>query len=328
MTPISLYSLHSLASMSRSATTSRVLLESVVERLHHQISSDFLIRSYAANDTLGYIHRDTCRLAEQLLENPRPWQRSSNADRHTIQSIFAEISARHSKTIERVVELVEADPDSHASAEQFLRQRQGIQLLCHHHTELEKERPGGAVRRQLRINDIVDEAIVESSHVVDAHLLTCPPVNVHGTIQATTIRSWLQHSLVELLKNAMAATVQQHGASLPELPAIEIHLQTTNQMTTIEIVDSGTGIRDEQKAFRIGHTSQRKHWDRLDEQQSYAAVRSPLSSLGVGLSVARHQSEHFGGSLSLVNNTSSQTGCTARLLLPVDETLLEQLPSL
>jgi hypothetical protein len=74
-------------------------------------------------------------------------------------------------------------------------------------------------------------------------------------------------------------------------------------------------------------------------------VRSPLSSLGVGLTVARHQTEHFGGQLTLRNNNNhndnhnnhndhdhdyteqrNMNGCTARMELPLDDTLLERIP--
>jgi pyruvate dehydrogenase kinase 2/3/4 len=151
----------------------------------------------------------------------------------------------------------------------------------------------------------------------------------------------------------MAAVVQQHrrhhqhsssydDAADRPLPAIELQLHCTDCYAVIEIRDSGTGITDEEQVFRIGHTSQGKHWDRLDEQQSYAAVRSPLSSLGVGLPVALHQTEHFGGHLTLRNNHHNNhdhndhshnyseqpkmNGCTARMELPLDDTLLERIP--
>jgi pyruvate dehydrogenase kinase 2/3/4 len=393
------YSLKSLAELERSPQSSRQLLESVVERLHCQLASDFLtiphhdhLKKKNKNvDTLVYIHRDTCRLAEQLLASQRPWQRFSTADQFLITGTFTQIAARHCKTLETVVQIVEQqqpqhqpqqqeptpspggsssnddgdhDRDAlvHDSAERFLQQRLGIQLLCHHYGELVKDRPGGAINQDLFLNDFIDDAISESKQIVEAHLGEAPSVHIVTTgprVRTRFVQCWLQHSLVELLKNAMAAVVQQHRrrhrhhhhhhhssssyddvVDRPQLPAIELQLDYTDCYAVIEIRDAGTGITDEQQVFRIGHTSEDKHWDRLDEQQSYAAVRSPLSSLGVGLTVARHQTEHFGGHLTLRNNNHNDddhnshdyteqrkmNGCTARMELPLDDTLLERIP--
>jgi hypothetical protein len=406
------FSLKSLAELERgSSQSSRVLLESVVERLQCQLASDFLTTTSTTStthhinqkkdvDTLRYIHQDTCRLAHELLMSERPWQRFGAADRHLISATVAQIAARHAKSIETVVQMVERnnhdlrDNDDaafllfHDGAERFLRRRLGIQLLCHHCGELLKDDdrpPGGAVAIDSTVKDVVDDAIAEATHVVEAHLLVRPEVNVvvvppTAEIRATFVRSWLTHSLVELLKNAMAAVVQRHhhhhqhphnyardAASLllqeageeldlPALPPIEVRLfhNRDAQTVVIEIVDDGTGLTGgnddiDSVVFRIGHSSQTKRWDRLNEQQSYAAVRSPLSSLGVGLPVALYQTEHFGGQLILRNNNNKynhhhhddhddgnteqqqprqgpkRQGCTARMELPLDDTLLERI---
>ena len=44
-----------------------------------------------------------------------------------------------------------------------------------------------------------------------------------------------------------------------------------------------------------------KLWDRLDDQHTYAQVRSPIQGLGVGLCVSRIVIEHFGGTLQLID---------------------------
>jgi hypothetical protein len=245
------YSLKSLAELDRSPQSSRQLLESVVERLQCQLASDFLTIPHHHHqkkknnvDTLVYIHRDTCRLAEQLLASQRPWQRFSTADQFLINGTLTQIAARHSKTLETVVQIVEqqqqqeyqpqptppggsssindgdhdaaADHDHdalhHDSAERFLQQRLGIQLLCHHYGELVKDRPGGAINQDLFVNDFIDDAISESKQIVEAHLGEAPSVHVVTTgprIRTRFVQCWLQHSLVELLKTTTTTTLRR-----------------------------------------------------------------------------------------------------------------------
>jgi hypothetical protein len=104
-----------------------------------------------------------------------------------------------------------------------------------------------------------------------------------------------------------------------------------------------TDITAIQQAFRLGHTTAASHrYDRLKEQQSYASVQiPPLSSLGVGLPISQYFMEHFHGTLQLWNNNNppnhhstgttitttisdTTTGCTARIELLKDDTILER----
>jgi len=128
------------------------------------------------------------------------------------------------------------------------------------------------------------------------------------------------------MKNAMKSAVEQSikvGASQPT--PICVDASTENGFLIIDIADEGLGLpvssqHDVERLFQIGHSSEGKRWDRLDEQQSYAAVRSPLSSLGVGLPVSRIMMQHFGGDLELLHQ---RTGCTARIRMPLDTSVLE-----
>ena len=83
-------------------------------------------------------------------------------------------------------------------------------------------------------------------------------------------------------------------------------------------------------AFQFASSSADSRWDRLDEQQSYAMVRSPLQSLGVGLPLSRMLLQHFGGDLLLSNRDDGEngfaSGCTATLVLNKNDILFEQLP--
>lgn len=181
------------------------------------------------------------------------------------------------------------------------------------------------------------------------------------------IRSWLHHALVEVIKNAMTSNVQMMhrgmvltsttaGGAEPFMLPPSVHVRvrmeerspiavsdgdagscdgdsnsmmnTTNRYLVIQIIDQGIGVRDIDEAFGFARSSSRKRWDRLKEQQSYAAVRQPLGSLGVGLTLSRLMLRAFGGDLTLSNNHRGMTngvlvsGCTATLMINCDDSYL------
>jgi hypothetical protein len=184
------------------------------------------------------------------------------------------------------------------------------------------------------------------------------PDNAAAGARATVIRPWLHHALVELCKNAMHATVQRQvheaesrreaGAAAlpPPLPPITIRVvfaddPTMGQVVMIHVEDRGVGLGKDGLssvvpwAFQIGTSSassassSSSKWDRLNVQQSYAPVRSPLNSLGVGLPVSRMMMRHVGGDVALRPRTddagglNSTPGCVATITLPLDTTILE-----
>jgi pyruvate dehydrogenase kinase 2/3/4 len=244
---------------------------------------------------------------------------------------------------------------SEQAAEEFLQRRLGIQLLCDHHVELFKgKKPHGGIAVDAPLSISLTDAVLEAQHIVDVHLQVYPETSIEpdatslSSLTCTMVQPWVHHTFVELLKNAMASTVartkQEGQVNLPPLH-IRVNRACTNRQNggshnngddndviTVEIIDQGTGVADMASALRLGHsTAADRKWDRLDHQQSYAAVRSPLSSLGVGLPVSRYMMEHFGGSVHLINNNSDrnaryETGCTATILMPMNDTILERIP--
>jgi anti-sigma regulatory factor (Ser/Thr protein kinase) len=235
-------------------------------------------------------------------------------------------------------------------ADTFLRRRIGIQLLCDHHVALHRGlvQNGGITVDAPCTTRIIPDAIQEAQHIVDVHLPIVPEViltkssstttttttNHDSVTTCTMVQPWVHHALVELLKNAMLSSVKQmqyDNLSIPTPIYITCQECTNENIVTIEIVDSGTGLSCIDTSFMLGHTTAAsKRWDRLDEQQSYATVQAPLSSLGVGLPISRYLLEHFDGSLHLSNNNSTSLGvseskgCTARVVLRKDDTILER----
>lgn len=344
------WSLRSLHSSEISPATSRELLECCVLRLERQKQTlnDMLawiqtnqpdpIRSEKRVHKLAYIHKDTQRVAERLLSNQPIWERFSKADIHLINATFLELRARHANTIETIVNnitdartRVEHCCDIHNSSVEYLQRRQGIHLLCDQHDERYK-RQASIISDDVPVETVVQDAVTEAQNVVDAHLQTYSEVSISGAATFYMIRPWMRHTFFELFKNGMASSVKRLRKDTSSIeavpPPIQCIISNDEESVTIDVVDRGVGFPDDvaiRHAFLLGHSSpSHKRYDRLDIQQSYAAVRSPLSSLGVGLAMGRMETSHFGGSLTVFNN--SDQGCTARLCIPKDFDILERIP--
>jgi len=217
----------------------------------------------------------------------------------------------------------------------FLRGRNGVQLLCDHYIGFCKGRPHGAISANVNVWDVTHEAFLEAQHLCDANHGFSPELAPHPTYNNTSapflhvIRPWVYHSLVEIFKNAMTSSVEKSKRLSSEFPSmtpsiqVQISQNSDEQLTFIHVIDEGVGLNDHsrRKAFSFAETSQSRRWDRLQDQQSYAAVRAPLASLGVGLPLSRTMMRMFGGDITLLENKNH--GCTATLILSTDPTILE-----
>jgi len=240
----------------------------------------------------------------------------------------------------------EVDILQNTHIESFLHDRLMIQLICEHYRSLNKGKVTGAVSLDTDVLDCVDDAITEAKHVADANLGVAPEVHIQSDdsinddnfIPPPLIRSWLHHALVEVTKNAMTSNIQRlilqqssstaaAVSSLPPPVHINIdkkELPNESKFLRIQIKDQGTGLKNREQAFGFAQSSTQKRWNRLEEQQSYAAVRQPLGSLGVGLPLSRLMMRVFGGDLDVANHDKEgdgiDSGCTATLLINYDDT--------
>jgi hypothetical protein len=219
---------------------------------------------------------------------------------------------------------------------------------------------GGAVSVQQDVKNIVDAAVNEASTMCEAHFLTRPPVYIvdavlfdddkdenmsqsqkpseTNQINATFIRPWLQYTLVETLKNALAVTIENPNPQCTHQKTkknksscasrstegdddgddeeeslmtknhcpVYISISQTEKDVLIHIMDQGGGFPQSVAQSTLFAFAQcHKQWDRLEDQQTYAATRSPLRGLGVGLSLSKMQMQKFGGDLVLRDRGSN-----------------------
>ena len=239
----------------------------------------------------------------------------------------------------------------------FLRERLGVQLLCDHYVALDKGKPNGGIAVDCNVYEVVDDAATEAKHVCDANCGVAPDVIIsygmermvslplklcslvgdslriggYDDITLTIIRPWLHHSLVEVLKNACSSSVQMADDSGDGSHPSEVHVRIVDgtDSVSIAVLDQGVGLSEDgmKRAFRFAESSSLKRWDRIDEQTSYAMVRQPLGSLGVGLPLSRMMMEMFGGNVLISNRAEGDglaSGCTAVIKIPKDDQILER----
>jgi pyruvate dehydrogenase kinase 2/3/4 len=199
-----------------------------------------------------------------------------------------------------------------------------VQILCDQYIALKRGRSSVSLDCPLRV--VLEEAKTEAAMLCDAHYQSSPEVALPGQDipNITLVRPWIHHALVEVLKNAMVSSMKVAEREDTAPPLIQVEIVKDPDFVSILVRDGGTGLADPSRAFTFASSSADQRWDRLDVQQSYAAVRSPLQSLGVGVPCSLWLLQHFGGKLKLANNRGQ--GCTATLSLPRNDTIPEYLP--
>ena len=299
------------------------------------------------------LHESTRQLVGQMLATEAA--SSVNAQR-LASGVFDETMCRHGKSVETLADVIiqvrqmelrlphilrrdfmNVDLLDDELISTFLHARLMIHLLCEHYVSMSKGKGTGVVTLNADVRDVVDDALTESKHVADANLGVPIEFAIEqwGDLEAPPIiRSWLHHALVEVSKNAMMANyerwIQQPQSKHPESVPPGLHVivdKTCADVLRIQVKDQGNGLTDEAEAFGFARSSSQERWSRINEQRSYAAVRQPLGSLGVGLPLSRLMMRIFGGDLTLSNherNASMESGCTATLELCCDDSFRAQ----
>lgn len=285
----------------------------------NELTNECSTKALKELNNLEVLHADTFFITDQLLSNAKPTiSRFSKSDKTLLASVFEQIRSRHASTVETFADitvtmrLCEHFPHApvldHVLVDEFLRQRLGIQLLCDHYIALDKGKPSGGISLNCAFHDILTDAIQESKHICDANFGIAPNVYIShedssSRIKLHLIRPWVHHAIVELLKNAMTSSIHKDPFHPPDI-YVEVDECHHNNILKCKIVDQGKGLKNVDEAFAFGFSSIQQKWDRLEEQQSYATVRPPIASLGVGLPISTMMMRMFGGNIHLERRTS------------------------
>ncbi|KAL3777602.1 hypothetical protein ACHAW5_007492 [Stephanodiscus triporus] len=317
---------------------------------HAKAAGSDIERARSCLKSLMQLHENTYLLPYRIVDGD--WrgllEKFTRPNRKYVAGVFDEIMSRHGSAVETLADAViharggmerrefgEQDFPRDKSVESFLHSRLMIQLLCDHYISLNKGKSTGAVSLGADMAGVIDDASTEARHVCDANLGVAPEVHIqpeesvgrHDFQPPPIIRSWLHHAIVEVTKNAMTSNVQKHSIQSESIPpGVHISFGTkiicSSKFLRIRIKDQDIGLTNKELAFGFAQSSSQKRWDRLQEQQSYAAVRQPLGSLGVGLPLSRLMLRVFGGNLDVSNNDGegdASSGCTATLMISYDD---------
>lgn len=160
---------------------------------------------------------------------------------------------------------------------------------------------------------IVRQAAADASSMCRRTYGRCPTVEISGCLDLTFpyIPTYLHYILVELLKNALRATMETHETSSGALPNVKVIIAdgNHNEDVVIKIADEGGGISRSQmdKIWSYLYTTaspkiqQSTFHSSTANNESDFSIKSPLAGLGYGLPISRSYCRYFGGDLDLLS---------------------------
>ena len=199
--------------------------------------------------------------------------------------------------------------ECHEFLDRFYMTRIGIRVLAGQYLAL-RGHPlrnyVGMICSQTSPFAIVQHAANDATMMCSRKYGDSPEVVIKGRLDLTFayIPTHLHYILLELIKNAMRATVEKHGiyAHLPPVVVI-IADSPDNEDIVIKVADEGGGIPRSQID---------KIWSYLfttadpQIQEGFIAGQdhssdSPLAGLGYGLPISRSYARYFGGDLDIMS---------------------------
>ncbi|KAL4224330.1 hypothetical protein ACF0H5_017785 [Mactra antiquata] len=196
-----------------------------------------------------------------------------------------------------------------------LTSRLGIRMLCEHHLALRDEKPNyvGIINVNFSPRKLIEKKGEFVRAICDSKFGCAPEIRILGHVNATFpyIPPPLDYILVEVLKNAMRCTVENHLDSLDHLPPVTVTIASNKIDFIIRISDRGGGVP---------HSIVKKVWDYnfstagtipdsridrgllgdfVDPRDSGGATPTRMHGYGFGLPAARAYAEYLGGSLTM-----------------------------
>ena len=133
-----------------------------------------------------------------------------------------------------------------------------------------------------------------------------PVVEINGRLDLTFpyVPTHLHYILLELLKNAMRATVEKHGM-YSDLPPVVVIIADSpeNEDIVIKVADEGGGIPRSQidKIWSYLFTTADPQIQEGFIGDKDHSSDSPLAGLGYGLPISRSYARYFGGDLDILS---------------------------
>ena len=200
----------------------------------------------------------------------------------------------------------------HNFLDRFYMSRIGIRVLAGQYIALRQppnENFIGMVCKATSPYDIVSNAVEDAKFMCDRKFGDSPDVIISGRKDLTFsyIPDHLHYILLELLKNALRATVETHGIDA-DYPPVEVIIAdgNENEDVVIKVADEGGGIpRSVIKKiwsylFTTADPSVQEGMVAFSGEVDHS-VDSPLAGLGYGLPISRSYARYFGGDISIMS---------------------------
>jgi pyruvate dehydrogenase kinase 2/3/4 len=226
----------------------------------------------------------------------------------------------HRKQVLLDAQIDPSDPDAFVEAiqsmeycneflDRFYMSRIGIRVLAGQYLAL-RERPRddyvGMICLQTSPSEIVQRASRDVMGICRQKYGRTPTLQLEGRLDLTFpyIPTYLHYILLELLKNAMRATVEAH-MDKDDLPPVIVIIAdgTENEDVVIKIADQGGGIarsRIDQIWSYLYTTADSSLQEAIFAGKDHSKV-SPIAGLGYGLPISRSYCRYFGGEISLMS---------------------------
>lgn len=204
--------------------------------------------------------------------------------------------------------------ECHQFLDRFYLSRIGIRFLAGQYLALRQPPPQesyiGMICKATRPIVCVRQAIADASFLCRRTFGRCPRVDIvtaggDDHMSFPYIPTYLHYILLELLKNALRATMEahEHSAVVPPVQVI-IADGDANEDVVIKVADEGGGIARSQvdKIWSYLYTtaSPKVQQSFIGSTQVVDHSRaSPLAGLGYGLPISRGYSRYFGGDLDI-----------------------------
>jgi pyruvate dehydrogenase kinase 2/3/4 len=170
----------------------------------------------------------------------------------------------------------------------------------------------GLICQETSPSHCVRQAAHDASNMCRRTYGRCPRVEVTGRLDLTFpyIPTYLHYILLELLKNALRATMETHKDS-SILPPVQVVIAdgTENEDVVIKVADEGGGIPRSQidKIWSYLFTTADESIQTefvggvMDNKKKDHSQEAPLAGLGYGLPISRAYCLYFGGDLDLIS---------------------------
>ena len=198
--------------------------------------------------------------------------------------------------------------ECHEFLDRFYMSRIGIRVLAGQYLALRGEPlPNyvGMICSDTSPTELVERAAYDATMMCEREYGEAPELKIQGQLGLSFpyIPTHLHYILLELLKNAMRATMETHGVDATSYPPVSVIIAdgTENEDVVIKVSDEGGGICRSQvdKIWSYLYTTADP-----SIQAGFLAdhsADSPIAGLGYGLPISRSYARYFGGDLDIMS---------------------------